>query len=448
MKINFKTYGNEKQKLCGKYWIDNDIEDIVYGGSKGSAKSFTGCSLIFGDALIYPETHYFIARKKLTDLRKFTIPSIYEVFKFWGLDPKTYMKYNGMDNYFHLHNDSKVFLIDAKYLPSDPTYSRFGSMQMTRGWIEEAGEFERASMENLKISIGRWKNEEYGINGKMLQTCNPAKNYLYKDYYKKNKTGTLEEYKRFIQALPTDNKRLVDSYLEMLNRTLSKKEKERLLFGNWEYDDDPSVLIEYDNILNMFTNNFVEGGNMYITADIARFGRDKTVIGVWDGFRLIKIVTIDKNKITEAATAIDTLATTYKVPRSNIVIDEDGVGGGVVDMLPGAKGFVNNSSPIDDPSKDKKIKENYANLKSQCYFKFADRVNNNGYYIETESQTERDLIIEECEVIKQKNMEKDGKKAVLGKDDVKALLGRSCDYSDMMMEREYFELNSFVFSVA
>jgi hypothetical protein len=33
-------------------------------------------SLIFGDALIYPETHYFIARQELIDLRKFTIPTI------------------------------------------------------------------------------------------------------------------------------------------------------------------------------------------------------------------------------------------------------------------------------------------------------------------------------------------------------------------------------------
>jgi hypothetical protein len=85
MEIEFNTNGNEKQKECCKAWLDNSISDIVYGGSKGSAKSFTGCSLIFGDALIYPGTHYFIARENLNDLRKFTLPSIYEVLKLWGI---------------------------------------------------------------------------------------------------------------------------------------------------------------------------------------------------------------------------------------------------------------------------------------------------------------------------------------------------------------------------
>jgi hypothetical protein len=205
MKLVFDTKGNEKQKECARAWLDNDIVDVTYGGSKGSAKSFTGCSLIFGDAFIYPETHYFIARKKLNDLRKFTIPSIHEVFSIWGISDNLY-KYNGQDNYFELYNKSKVFLLDAKYLPSDPLYYRFGSMQMTRGWIEEAGEFDEEAKNNLMASIGRWKNDEYGLTPKLLQTCNPSKNYLYKKYYKKFKDGTLEPYKKFIQALPTDNK--------------------------------------------------------------------------------------------------------------------------------------------------------------------------------------------------------------------------------------------------
>ena len=93
---------------------------------------------------MYPGTHWFIARKSLTNLRKFTIPSIHEVLGIWGLSDK-YHRYNGQDNYFTLHNDSRVYLLDAKYLPSDPEFYRFGSMQNTGGWIEEAGEFEEAA---------------------------------------------------------------------------------------------------------------------------------------------------------------------------------------------------------------------------------------------------------------------------------------------------------------
>ena len=70
---------------------------MVYGGSKNSGKSYLGCSVIGSSALIYPETHYFIARKKLNDLRKYTTPSMYEVFQHWNINPE-YYKFNGDKN--------------------------------------------------------------------------------------------------------------------------------------------------------------------------------------------------------------------------------------------------------------------------------------------------------------------------------------------------------------
>ena len=52
MKLLFDTHGNEKQKECCRAWADPVVTDIVYGGAKGGAKSFTGCKLIFHDALV------------------------------------------------------------------------------------------------------------------------------------------------------------------------------------------------------------------------------------------------------------------------------------------------------------------------------------------------------------------------------------------------------------
>jgi phage terminase large subunit len=213
VEISFDTNGNDKQKKVASHWLDPTVSDIVYGGSKGSGKSYLGCSLIFGDAFIYPETYYFIARKKLNDLRKYTIPSIYEVFSHWGITDK-YYRYNGQDSFFELHNNSRVYLLDAAQQPRDPLYQRFGSMQMTRGWIEEAGEFEETAKNNLGAAVGRWNNEKYNLSAKLLQTCNPSKNYLYRDYYQKDKQNELEEWKRFVQALPHDNKKLPPGYLD------------------------------------------------------------------------------------------------------------------------------------------------------------------------------------------------------------------------------------------
>ena len=435
--LTFDTHGNTKQKEAAKAWVDDSITDILYGGGKGGGKTYLGCSLIFGDALMYPETHYFIARKELNDLRRFTVPSIYEVFNDLGLDPSIYLKWHGQDNFFELPNGSKVFLIAAKYLPGDPEYQRFGSMQMTRGWIEEAGEFSPLAKANLQASIGRWKNDVYGLVPKLLQTCNPAKNYLYIDYYKPFRAGKLDSWKRFIQALPQDNKQLPEGYVQNLLRTLSKREKQRLIEGNWEYEDDPSALMDYESIISIFSNYHVVGGKRYMTVDVARFGNDKTKIRIWDGWRVMIKESLEKKNTREVADRIKQLQVTYQVPSTNIVIDEDGIGGGVVDNFPknSVKGFIANSKPVNP-----KPNENYENLKAQCAYTLAEKVKNKEVYEEEDDPQEQERLIEDLEQIKEKNTDSQGKRGILSKIEVKAVLGRSPDDGDTWIMRALFDL--------
>jgi hypothetical protein len=435
MKLQFDTHGNDKQKLCAQYWVDHETDDIVYGGSKGSGKSFLGVSLIFGDAFIYPGTHYFIARKKLNDIRKYTIPSIHEVFDVWGVSDG-YYNYNGQDNYFQLYNGSRVYLIDAKYIPSDPEYYRFGSMQMTRGWIEEAGEFEEKSYQNLKISIGRWKNDEYRLKGKILQTCNPARNYLKHKVYNPFKKNELPKHIKFIQALPKDNKMLDDGYLEMLERTLSNNDKQRLLYGDWDYDDDPNALIEYDAILDLWTNQIEDFENMYISADIALEGSDRAVLGAWDGLKLIDILVIDKMDAEELLKAINSFKAKHGVRNSRIVFDGDGLGAYLKGFLRGAKPFNNNGKQIET-----KEGTQYQNLKTQCYYKLAAMINQGSIAIDKikDDQVQEDLI-QELGQVKRWHSEKDGKLKIQPKEVTIKNIGRSPDLSDMMMMRMLFVL--------
>lgn len=441
MEIVFDAHGNEKQLEAIKYWIDPNVTDIVFGGSKGSGKSYLGCSMIGGDALIYPNTHYFVARKKLNDLRKFTLPSFHESFENLGVNPKLY-KYNGQDNVINFYNNSKVFFLEAKYLPSDPTYARFGSMQMTRGWIEEAGEFEEDAKNNLFASVGRWKNDDYNIVGKILQTCNPSKNYLYRNYYKPNKTNELEYWKRFIQALPSDNKKLAKGYLEHLNKILNKNQKERLLFGNWEYDDDPTRMIEYETILQIFEHDHIQsiGKEKFLTADIARLGSDKAVIMVWECWTVIECVTLDISKTTEIQNIINALRVKYQIPKSNCIADEDGVGGGVVDNC-NILGFVNNSSPLEESTPEGMQKTNYFNLQCQCAYGLAKKINEKELYFKAEiSDLTKDEIIEELEQLKTFNGDSEGKLRIMPKAQIKQNIGRSPDYRDNLLMRYYFEL--------
>lgn len=439
MRLTFDFKGNEKQRIAAQYWIDSETTDIVYGGAKGGGKSYLLVSLIFGDAFIYPGTHYFIARKSLTALRKFTIPSIYEVFRSWNIGER-YWKFNGQDNYFELYNKSRVYLLDASPMPSDPDYYRFGSMQFTRGAIEEAGEFEEAAKNNLMASIGRWENAKYRLHPKLLQTCNPSKNYLYREYFRPWTEGKLPPWKKFIPALPTDNKMLSPEYIDNLKKTLNKNERARLLEGDWRYDDDPAILIDYDKIVDIFTNQGVNGRKC-MTGDIARLGGDRIVLINWDGF-IGDVTAYDKKKLNVTLTNIEAMRTRTGIGKSDVLVDSDGMGSGIEDMG-GFKGFVNNARPLPDPKKPiqdgKPVVENFDNLKSQCGFRMADRINNNIVRLNVEDWM-KPLIIEELEQVKQKELDSDMKKGLLPKDKVKELLGRSPDFWDAILMREWFEL--------
>lgn len=433
--ITLQFNPNPRQLEAAQCWTDDHTIEIVYGGAKYGGKSYLGASLIFGDALIYPDTAYFIARKELNDLRKYTLPTIYEVFKNWEIKLEDYMSYNGQDNYFSLHNGSRVYLIDCKKTPQDPLFERFGSMQMTRGWIEEAGEVEVLAKENLKLSLGRKNNDKYGLMRKLLLTCNPKKNFLYTDFYKPFISGTLPSDKAFIRALPGDNVHGDQDYITGLKSTKDKVMKERLVLGNWEYDDDPNALITYDAIQAIFTNDHVQPvGHKYITSDVARFGKDKTIIRVWHGLKVIERVVITGSKVTETAARIREIAAKHGIPMMRVLVDEDGIGGGVVDIL-SCKGFVAGSSPVTP-----KPGENYKNLKSQCAFRLAELINDALIYEECRSEVDRNLLVEDLEQIKQDKMDNDTSRQILSKEKVKAILQRSPDDGDTYIMRAWFEV--------
>jgi hypothetical protein len=270
----------------------------------------------------------------------------------------------------------------------------------------------------------------------MLGTCNPDKGFIYQEFYKPNKEGTLSKEKAFIQALVTDNPFISQYYIENL-QSLDRISKERLLFGNWEYNNNDLALIEYDAISDLYTNDHVQDGKIYITADIARYGADRTVIGIWNGYRCEEVIVKSKLNVKEVSELIKSLSLKHNVPMSSIVVDSDGVGGGVADIL-NCKNFINNA---------RAIKGNYVNLKSECYYLLSEKINDRGMYVQCNDVNIKKSLSEELEYVWRHNADKDGKLAIMPKDKVKEKLGRSPDISDMLMMRMYFELRNFEFAV-
>lgn len=448
MDIVFRTK-NLRQGEAARAWIDNETDEILYGGGKGGGKSYLGCSLIFGDALIYPGTNYFIARAELTDLRKFTIPSIHEVFKNWGLSLDDYAVYNGQDSCYTLRNGSKVYLLACKEIPSDPLFERFGSMQMTRGWIEEGGEVAEAAKANLWLSIGRWKNDEYHLKKKLLITANPKKGWMKRDFIDLWRQNLLPKNRKFIKALATDNVYLPKDYLNTLANEKDKVRRQRLWLGDWDYDEDKDSLVSFDALSDAFSNTITKDGEKYLMVDVARFGKDFTTYNFWEGLELVKIEKRQKQSTPMTIQKAKDFASAEKIPWSNVMIDEDGIGGAIVDGMPGVRGFIANSSPLPTASeirmKQSKIeghlipKTNYSNLKAQCAFKLAELINE--HQIAFKVPDFRDEVIQDLTaLLRHKNVDSDGKLSIKSKEEVKADLGRSPDIGDPIIYRAWFEL--------
>lgn len=455
-KIILRIELTKKQSKAHEYWVDDHTLFPLFGGGAGGGKSFWIASEQIIQAYQYPGIKSFIARRELKRLMGSTFLTFVKACQFYGV-PKDDWKLNGQYNYIEFKNGSRIDLLDIIFIPSDPLFERFGSMEYTNGFIEEAGESDFGAFDILKSRVGRHRNEEFGIRGKVGITANPTKNWVYRVFYQPFRNEVLPKEYAFIQSLYGDNPYTAEEYGKQLSQITDLAQKERLMFGNWEYDADANALINYDAILDLFTNTVNETGK-YLTADIARFGQDRTVIGIWKGFNLYKVIVKKQQGIDRTSEDIRNILAQEEIPYSQAVVDEDGIGGGVVDALRGIRGFIANATPFDESGK----KVNYKNLKAQCSYKLADKINNHQIsikgnpYFENGMQrfqpvfdeTSKQELIEELGWIKSKDADKDGKRAIVPKEEVKEHLGRSPDLSDMMMMRMLFEVQKVSSGVA
>ena len=420
-----------KQTRAIDYLEDSTTKELLFGGGAGGAKSFLGCYWQIKQRLKYPETRGLIGRSKLKTLKETTLNTFWEVCKIQGLVKDEHYTYNSTLGVVKFYNGSEILLKDLFSYPSDPNFDELGSLEITDAFIDEANQITIKAKNIVKSRI-RYKLDENNLIPKILYTCNPAKNWTYTEFYKPSKNSTLDSNRKFIQALVTDNPYISSHYIDNLDG-LDYNSKQRLQYGNWEYDDDPSVLCEYDKIVDIFTNTHASKGVKYISSDLAMKGRDNFIISTWDGLRC-RIETV-KNKATGKSIEIDLKESMNNngISHSNCVVDSDGMGNYLESYLNNIREFRGGAA-----AKDK----DYFNKKSECAFKLAEYINKGELYVECD-EIQKDKIIEELEkCLKRDSIDKDeGKKRLISKDKMKSILGRSPDYMDVLIMRMDFDIN-------
>lgn len=417
---------HRKQGNALKILRGDDKRFLLFGGGARGGKSWLGWFWLISNCYEYPGTRWFCGREELKRLRNTTLQTFFKVCSEYEI-PKDDYRYNGQDHYISFSNGSRIDLLELKQYPSDPLFQRFGSSEYTGGWIEEAGEIPFGAFDVLKTRIGQHLNDLYDINpGKILLTCNPAKNWLYTTFYLPDKQNELPDDYAFIQSLYSDNKYREEGTAETLESLVNEAQKQRLKYGNWEYADDPDALVTFEDLIALKDVDKKPGMN-YVGADIARYGDDKTSFAKMNGNWLEKIVEHKGKDTVEVGDMLIEFIQKENITPNNCGIDTVGLGAGVFDNMK-AKG--QKAVEIISGAKATAQYESYEfkNLRSQMWWQFREDVKNKRIRIDmSDEELMTDLTAPRYAIKGEKMIQ------VEPKDDIKKRLGRSPDKGDAVV---------------
>ena len=434
---------------------DPTIVDFLFGGGAGGGKSVTVGIWMVLECRKYPGIRIGLGRKELTRLKQTTLHTLlHEVHPLLQVKD-SHFKYNDQRHTVTYINGSEIQLVDLVYQPSDPDFDRFGSLNFTHTVIEEAGEIDRKAKDVFTSRKNRWKNQEYGIVGKSVATCNPSQNFLKLEYYKEYKNlgggyyqkwpfGRVyvddieqEAYKAFVPSLATDNPFLPKNYIETL-KNLPDAERKRLLEGNWDFSDTDFALFTQDKIEKALTKER-GSGLPYIGVDIADTGTDSTVLSaisdniLFDN-KKIQVETSDPTRSigSQIADEIIKYAQLHGLTAEDaqrIAIDVVGVGASTRDAMRQRgwyiKEFIAGASPEEIRTDDILF---FKNLRGQMYWNMSLDLGSGSFRI-YEDMPNRDTLIEELLPLEYSTEEKTI--VILSKKEIKKKLGgRSPDAAD------------------
>lgn len=435
MEINFEP--SVKQMRIFDAFDDNETTQVLYGGSASGGKSYGLMALVTIKALKYPGIRILVGREELKNLRSTTLKTLFKILAEWGFIKDTHFRYNQKTEEIVFYNGSIVLLRQLKYEPSDPEVNSLGSLELTFAVVDEAPEVTEKVINILHSRCGRWKNQEYKIKPLLFMTCNPSRGFCYNNFYRPSIKGELKAFRKFIPATIDDNKFMGDDYKQHLLTTLDYNDRQRLIFGRWEFDSDPNALVKFDAINDAYDYDKPKDleGEKYITADIA-FTSDKCILIRWVGFAVVEIREIDKEK-ERPEDVINQMKVEHQVKNRNVAYDATGAGMYLKNYLPNSYVFHSGAKPIGQKTKE------FEHLKTQVYYMLAEEIMSPESKLRIFTDEFKEELIDEVLQIKTLPREKiDDVVKMIKKDDIKKTIGRSPDILDALAMRFVYEVKT------
>ena len=428
--------------------------EVGYGGAKAGGKSYFGISWCVEHCVNYAGLRAVIVRRHYTNMQTTIVNTMFKVLDAMGLEMGVHYKWLSKAMKLEFINGSVMEFKAMPDDPSDPLFKTQGGWEYTIAYFDEANEISQKAYEAVVRTL-RWKNKELGVLPKRLLTFNPSQGWTKTRFWVPLKTDTMPDDRDFIIALPSDNPHNTPEYLDILRTTGSEEDIQRYFYGNFDYADTESSFVMVDAVYKMFSNKDIGPGKKYMSVDVAGAGSDDTVITVWDGMNCIKI---DKHPVTKTHEVVQLILQTrsqYNIPMTHIVIDETGLGYGVLThpLMEGAVGFMSSRSCIKEETnlhqeqKSGRIRvskqriANYYNLRAQCAWRLADRINSGLLAVDCPSVMHDEIFYQLTSLKDITDYGSGKKKQLIGKKQMKADLGgKSPDIVDTFIMRMYFDI--------
>lgn len=416
----------EKQSIAWHTIQDPQVEEVLYGGAKGGGKSVFGClwsyimaysiaQKYFPQAPEHPLPVGFMGRKVGKDFRNTTL--------------NTWKRFVPANRYEILGKPAEIILsnrvkILTGGLDRSEDIQQFNSAELAFFFIDQAEETNIDDVSALRASLRLTINGEE-LDYKGLFTANPRQCWL-KNEFIMNPTKE----KRFVQALPGENPLLPKSYVPRLKDAFKHRPEllQAYLFGDWSALEGPDNVIKDTWIeeASKLTFHYHKPRHLLV-CDVARFGDDETVILHLEETQIIWEDTMAFGKKPTTYTSGMLQKLSYRLGGLPIVVDEDGVGGGVVDELRAMGEEVHGIIHQEKSSEP----ERYYNVRAEMYD------NGSQMFAAHEVQLQKpppeymdDYLLLRNQLCVTRYKFRGGKLLVTPKDEIKAELGRSNDWDN------------------
>jgi len=433
--LNFQL--TQKQAEAFRYLTNDDDESVLYGGAKGGGKSYLMCLWVFyystwlarffdiNEEIKHPLLVGFFGRKQSVDFTDTTL--------------ETWKKIIPIDRY-EIRNHDKEIIIDNMVkvgfggLDSQEAINKFNSMELVFFCVDQAEETLRKDVAVAQASLRlRFNNKTPPY--KQLYTANPSECWLKEDFVLKCKPRT-----RFVPALPDDNPYLPTSYKQTLRDSFSYDPAllQAYLEGDWDafsnLEDALCKAKHFVTCRNRDSEDNEEDCTRIISGDIAtKHGSNFTAIMYRYGDTIKELNQYQGYPITKTA---QVLKMEYERKKGNsLVVDSDGVGEGVSDILIGQ-----NVYPLEfhgGYAHQAEEKKRFRNLRSQFAWVVSKKLEKGVYCFKYLPQAIYETLKSQSCSIKVKVPDGMGRFQIETKEDMMARGIKSPDLFDTLLMSEY-----------